>query len=83
MDIEDLSTINKHQAAITEELAKAKPRDTVLLPLLKTTYGERRLFIVNCASSIKDVKTRYPALNRPVVVSLSCSSHEQFHCVVS
>ena len=37
MDIEDPLTVNKHQAAITEELAKAKPRDTVLLPLLKTT----------------------------------------------
>ena len=69
MDIKDPSTIKKHQAAITEELAKAKPRDTVLLPLLKTTYGEGRLFIVNSASSIKAVKTHYPALNRPAVVS--------------
>jgi hypothetical protein len=71
MDIEDPSTIDRHQAAITEELAKSKPRDTVLLPLMKNTYGERRLFIVNGTSSISDTKTRYPALNRPAVVRLS------------
>lgn len=43
MDIEDPSTLSKHQAAIAEELGEAKPRDTGLLPLLKLTYGERRL----------------------------------------
>ena len=34
-----------------------KPRDTVLLPLMKNNYGERRLFIVD-GSSIGDINTR-------------------------
>ena len=66
MDIEDPSTVDRHQA---EELSKSKPRDTVLLPLMKNTYGERRLFIVNGSSSIGDIKTRYPALSRPAAVA--------------
>lgn len=83
MDIEDPSTISRHEGGIAEELAKTKPRDTVLLPLLKKTYGERRLFIVNSASSITDIKTRYPALSRPAVVRSSCSNHVQKYILTS
>ena len=81
MDIEDPSTIDRHQAAITEELSKSKPRDTVLLSLMKNTYIERRLFIVNGSSSIGDIKTRYPALNRPAVVRLSLSYCALVHAI--
>ena len=81
MDIEDPSTVDRHQAAITEELSKSKPRDTVLLPLMKNTYGERRLFIVNGSSSIGDIKNRYPALSRPAVVRLLFSYCAVVHAI--
>ena len=44
------------------ELSKAKPRDAVLLPLMKSTYPSRRIFVLNeavCARQILDI---YPAL---------------------
>ena len=71
VDIEDPSTLSKHQSAIAEELDKAKPRDTVLLPLLKSTYGERRLYIVNNSSSVKDIKTQLRMLKPEVYRGLS------------
>lgn len=41
---EDASSIESHLSAITSELEKGKPRDSVLLPLMKSTYPSRRLF---------------------------------------
>ena len=35
---EDPQSIESHKKAIEDELAKAKPQDTVLLPLLKLTF---------------------------------------------
>ena len=59
-----------HKKAITDELAKSKPRDTVLLPLFKSTYHERRLFIQNEATSAQQIKEKYPGLClRPIVYS--------------
>ena len=69
MDIEDPSTVDRHQA---EELSKSKPRDSYssfAFDEKYSSYGERRLFIVNGSSSIGDIKTRYPALSRPAAVA--------------
>lgn len=38
---EDASSIESH---LSSELEKGKPRDSVLLPLMKSTYPSRRLF---------------------------------------
>ena len=46
LDSEKPETMDQHNNAITAELKKAKPRDSVLLPLLKSTYGERRIFVL-------------------------------------
>ena len=77
---EDADTLEQHRRAIANELGKAKPRDAVLLPLLKSTYGEHRIFVLNEATSVKSILDKYPALSYPAVVSvpeifLSVSEH--------
>lgn len=67
--VEDLDSIAVHKKAISEELRKAKPRDSVLLPLLKSTYHERRLYIQNDATSVKQILDKYPVLCRRLIVS--------------
>lgn len=44
---ENSETLEQHCNAIATELRKAKPRDTVLLPLLRLTYDQRRMFILD------------------------------------
>ena len=63
----DSATMDRHKAAIADEIRKGKPRDTLLLPLLKT-FGER-MFIINEATSVTDVLKHHPALVRTAVVS--------------
>ena len=65
----DCATIERHSKAISEELSKAKPRDTLLLPLLKATFGVRRMYVMNEATCATDVLNKYPALSRTAVVS--------------
>lgn len=67
---ENPETLEKHKKAITTELAKAKPRETVLLPLMKSTYSERRMLILHHENSVQDILSIYPALSRPAIVSL-------------
>ena len=66
----DGESLEQHKKAITTELAKAKPRDNVLLPLLKLTYEERRMYILNGGNTIKEVLEEYPALSNPAIVSI-------------
>ena len=62
----DAATTEKHNKAISDELRKSRPRDTLLLPLLKSTFGERRMFI---STSVADVLDKHPALSRTAAVS--------------
>ena len=66
----DGATVERHKKSISDELRKAKPRDTILLPLLKCTFGERRMFIMNEATCVADVLEHHPALARTAVVSV-------------
>ena len=70
-ELGDSATIDRHKKAISDELSKGRPRDTLLLPLLKTTFGERRMYVMNEATCVTDVLTKYPALSRTAVVSSS------------
>ena len=65
---QDGESLEQHKKAIRVELAKAKPRDTVLLPLLKLTYDERRMYILN-GNTVKEVLEEYPTLSNPAIVS--------------
>ena len=67
---EDTASTESHLAAISTELAKAKPRDSVLLPLMKSTYPSHRLFVLNDATSAKHILDEYPALQRQAVVRI-------------
>ena len=68
-EVGDSATIEKHNKAISDELSKAKPQDALLLPLLKTTFGVRRMFVMNEATCVTDVLNKFPALSRTAVVS--------------
>ena len=68
-EVGDCATIEKHNQKILEELSKAKPRDTLLLPLLKATFGVRRMYVMNEATCVIDCLNKYPALSRAAVVS--------------
>ena len=66
---EDPCSVTEHNKALHEEMKKAKPRDnTLMLPLMKNTYQDRRTFIQNDASTVAEILEHYPALVRPAVV---------------
>ena len=69
---ESSETLEQHKKAISMELSKSKPRDTVLLPLMKYTYNERRMLILsedNEAKSVNALLEMYPALSNFAIVS--------------
>ena len=68
-----METFEEHFAAITEEMKNNSPRDRVLLPLMKTTFENRWVYVRNDATSVKEILTKYPCLKFPVIVSMySC-----------
>ena len=72
--IEDPSSVQVHLKGIEEELKRSKPRESVLLPLFRSTFGER-MFVLNDASSMKEIKDYYPGLTIPAVVSVMQKLH--------
>ena len=55
------------------ELSKTKPRDAILLPLMKSTIGGHRMLIVNdTQTSVDDIIRKYPALCHMAVVNSYC-----------
>ena len=68
---DDPRSMEQHKKAINEEVKKAKPRDAVLLPLMKSTFSERRLYIQTESTSVKESLEKFPALSRPAIVSLT------------
>ena len=65
-EAEDADSLEKHKKAIATDLGKAKPRDSVLLPLMKSTYREQQMFEV---TSVAVILTNHPVLSRPAIVS--------------
>lgn len=65
---EDPQTTAEHNRALQQEMQKAKPRDSVLLPLMKNTFNERRIYIQNDATTVKETLEIYSALARPALV---------------
>lgn len=65
---EDSRTIAEHNKALQHEMQKGKPRDSVLLPLMKSTFNERRIYMQNDANTVKETLEIYSALARPAVV---------------
>ena len=67
--LENPDTVEEHKKALGKELEKPKPRKTLILSLMKSTYGTRRTYILEHASSVSDLLDKYPAISYPYVVS--------------
>ena len=68
--VDDDQSFERHSKAMKEEMDKARPRDTLLLPLMKSTFSARRGMIqFEEDKSVVDILKDYPALSHPAVVS--------------
>ena len=57
---------------LENKLKKAKPRDNIFLPLMKSTFTVRRDRVVDSdEQSFASILAKYPALSHLAVVSLS------------
>ena len=65
---DDSRSAEEHYKAIQEEMRKAKPRYQVLLPLMKSTFHDRRIFVQNDAKTVACILNNHPALVQPTVV---------------
>ena len=65
----DKDTISWHMQALSQEMLKTKPRERIVLPLMKNTFSTRWIFVTKEAKSIKEILQKYPALKFPTVVS--------------
>ena len=60
----DQETINQHTKAIANEMTKGKPRERILIPLMKSTFSACWLYVTKDATSIEEILKKYPALKR-------------------
>ena len=67
---EDDESIKRHTKALDEEMARDKPRDHLLLPLMKSTFYARRMVILNDEQPVSDLLKEFGALKRISVVSV-------------
>ena len=51
-------------------MKKAKPRESLILPLMKKTFCDRWEFVQHDAISVKDVIEKFPAMKFSAVVSV-------------
>lgn len=68
-DITDESTHERHMKALKAELERDKQRICVVQELMELTFGHRREFVLNHATSVEEILATYPALRQPDVVS--------------
>lgn len=69
--LDDPRSINELCKAMATEMEKARPRDQVLLPLLKSMYGSRRMYVeFDDEADVRSSLQAYPAMCRPAAVSL-------------
>ena len=67
--VDDPRSIDERCKAMTTEMEKARPRDQVLLPLLKSTYDSRRMFMeFDEEADVRSTLQAYPAMCRPAAV---------------
>ena len=67
--LDDPQSVQGHLKALETELKKAKPRESIVLPLMKSTFSSRREWILDTEETIDSALKKYPALSRPAVVS--------------
>lgn len=68
---ENAETLQQHMKNLGIELSKAKPRDSIILPLMKSTYADRRAFVLNDSqTSVNEIISKYPAMRHLAIVSI-------------
>lgn len=72
----------EHLQALSKELEKDKPRKDILLPLMKSTFYERRKYILSSDESVLAKLEKYPALRMPPLVCFTIVCYS-VHCSVS
>ena len=80
-DIEDPASVTKHIAAIEAEMKKAKPRESLILPLMKKTFHNRWEYIQHEANSARDIIEKFPALKFSAVVSYFFHTLDVYLCL--
>ena len=78
----DESTQQEHMQALTKELEKEKPRKDILLPLMKSTFYQRRQYILNNDDSVLSKLEKYPALRMPPLIQCSIGSKSFMPCLL-
>ena len=66
---EDDDSCEKHLKALESEMNKEKPRDSILLPLMKSTFTIRISTMQDEDCTVSEVVSTYGALSHPSVVS--------------
>lgn len=68
--IDDPQSIEVHMQGLQNEMKKAKPHDTSLLPLMKSTFGVRRSWVIEGdGETFGSILAKYPALSHMSIVS--------------
>lgn len=68
--LDDPRSIDEHCKGMCAEMKKGSPRDHLLLPLLKSTYNSRRMYVeFDADADVRSTLAAYPALHRPAAVS--------------
>lgn len=71
---ENAESLQQHMNCLEAELSKTKPHDAILLPLMKSTFGKRRMLIVNDTQiSVDEIIRKYPVLCHMAIVSCIAS----------
>ena len=67
---DDSESVQRHIKALEDEMAKEKPRDHLLLPLMKSTYCTRRMEIESDELPVADLLKKFGASKRISVVRI-------------
>lgn len=67
---DDDESVKRHMKSLDVEMERDKPRDHLLLPLMKSTFSARRMVIQNFEQPVIEFLTTFKAFKRISVVSI-------------
>ena len=68
---ENAEILQEHMRSLALELDRSKPRDSILLPLMKSAYADRMAYVLNNGQiSVSEIISKYPALRCLALVSI-------------
>ncbi len=73
-ELDDSTSFDQHVKALSTEMENIKPETIIiLLPLMKRTFSNRRMYMQHDATSVKETLSIYPTLSRVAVVCYTVS----------